>query len=327
MSEFFQEIRSRFGMKGVVAFCALVVLIVVAAYQYFMAPRAFRVTEESGVPGSDRVESKVVTGGFYGRDMAVTESLMPPIPGGPPAATPTLPKTDRKIIKNGSLDLLVARAEEAIRQISAAADRYEGFTDASNVYEVSEGVKAGWVTIRVPTAHFQKVFDEIKMLAIKVRNENTNAQDVTAQFVDLEAQLKNYKAEEVQYQEIMKRAVKIEDVLSVASRLADVRGRIESVQGQINYLSRQIEMSAITVSLTSEAEVEVFGIIWRPLTVLKQAVKSSLTNLTRFADWLIAALFNLPVLILKLVLFAAVLAVVWKILKRIKKKFFGGGVV
>ncbi|MFA6552542.1 MAG: DUF4349 domain-containing protein, partial [Candidatus Paceibacterota bacterium] len=112
---------------------------------------------------------------------------------------------------------------------------------------------------------------------------------------------------------IMSRAVKIQDVLDVSSRLADVRGRIERTQGQMNYLSRQVAMSTITVSLTSQAEVEVFGIVWRPLTVLKQAAQNLIADLAGFVDYLVYLLFKLPILILRLALFVFILWAIWKL--------------
>jgi len=335
MSELIQKLKDRFGVAKL-AVGGFVILIVVAVFvEYFaggMGGDHYRVDlmearEESMVAptmSGGGFSGKIVLRGAYDGDMA-QNTIVIPSPGpwpGAPASTPVVPIVDRKIIKNGSLDLLVKQAESATRSISAIAARLDGFTDASNVYEVSDGIKAASVTIRVPADNFNKAFDEIKKLAVKVRYENTSAQDVTAIFTDLDAQLKNYRAEEEQYQEIMKRAVKIEDVLNVASRLADVRGRIERLQGELNLLSRQISMSTISVSLTSEAEVEVFGIVWRPLTVLKQAAKNALSDLAGFVDYLIAGIVRLPVFLLKLAVFVGIIFVLWQIVVRLSVRYF-----
>lgn len=247
-------------------------------------------------------------------------SPMPPIYD-TPASSATVP-ADKKIIRNGSLNLLVKGAETASSEISKIAEANDGFVENSNIYEVSEGVKSGSISIRVPSKNFNTVMEAIKAIAVKVTNENVSSNDVTAQYVDLEAQVKNYRAEEKQYQEIMARAVKIEDILNVASRLADVRGRIERTEGQLNYLSRQVDMSTINVSLTAEPEVKVFGIVWRPLTVLKQAFKSMLTELTGFIDWLIRFIFMIPVYILRIAVIAIVICVLWKIILIVKRKMF-----
>ena len=318
-----EKFKSQYGTKGFFGGLVVLALILAAAFSYFGGPTYM--PRQSGISeGGGALGVMPSYPGTYDKGMATRESMFPPLPPEPgaPPSTPQVPTVDRKVIQNGSLDLLVRKAEEAISAIGGIADKHKGFVEGSNVYEVSEGVKSGTVTIRVPSTDFSAAMSEIKQLAVKVQSENTNSQDVTAQFVDLEAQLKNYKAEEEQYRQIMARAVKIEDVLNVASRLAEVRGRIEQTQGQLNYLSRQIDMSTISVSLTSEAEVQVFGIIWRPLTVVKQAFKALLTDLTRFADSAIFFAFGLPILAIKVLIFVLVLWILWKIFVWSKKKFF-----
>jgi hypothetical protein len=159
--------------------------------------------------------------------------------------------------------------------------------------------------------------EAFKKVAVKVSNESVSSNDVTAQYVDLEAEVKNYKAEEIQYREIMSKAVKIEDVLNVSAKLAEVRGKIDRTQAQINYLSRQVEMSTISLSLTGESEVKIFGIVWRPFTVLKQSIRNLFADLANLADWIIGFIFRLPVLIIKLVLFVLVIFVAIKVFKKI----------
>lgn len=237
------------------------------------------------------------------------------------SSTPNLP-FDKKVIKNGSLDLIVKKTETAIAQIESIAKTFEGFVENANVYEVSDGNKSGSMTIRVPSKNFSDALSSIKSVAIKVGSESVSSSDVTAQYVDLEAEIKNYKAEEKQYREIMEKAVKIEDVLNVAGRLAEVRGKIDRAEAQLNYLGRQVDMSTINISLTGEAEVKVFGIVWRPLTVLKQSVKGMFSDLTSFVDWLIGFIFRLPILVLKLAFWVLVAFVVVKVFKKVIRYFF-----
>lgn len=230
--------------------------------------------------------------------------------------------TQRKVIKNASLSLLVKEVEETAQSIKNIADSLEGFIASSQVYEVSEGVKSGTITIRVPADRFDKALIEVKKLAVKVEREDISASDVTEQFVDLEAQLRNLRAEEEQYLKIMDKATTVEDTLSVAQRLYDVRRRIEHIQGQLQYLAHQVDMSTITVHLISEADIEVFGIRWRPLFVVKQAFRSMLEGLTRYVDAIIRFVFALPVILLWLITIGLVVIAGWKVLRWIRRKFF-----
>lgn len=229
--------------------------------------------------------------------------------------------TERKIVKNGSLEILIKQAEETAQKIKEIAQRLKGFVSQSNIYEVSQGNKAGYVTIRIPVKSFDLAMEEIKNLAIKVENENIDAQDVTEEFIDLEARLNNLQAEEKQYLEIMKRAVTIEDILNVTSRLSNVRNNIERIEGQLKYLTDRVDLATISVQLTSEADVEVFGIKWRPLFVLKESFRRMLASLTGYIDTLIAFIFLLPSIILWIATISLILFIGYKIVNWIWRRF------
>lgn len=253
---------------------------------------------------------------FPGQKQAWTPEIQPTS-----SPVPENNLTQRKVVKNASLDLLVKKAEDAARGIEKAAQDLGGFVSSSDIYEVSEGTKGGTVTIRVPSDKLGSALEAIRQLAIKVQRESINSQDVTEQYIDLESRLKNAQAEEAQYLQIMKQSKDVKDTLEVASRLADVRLRIEQIQGQLKYLSQQVDLSSLSVSLTEEADVQVFGLRWRPLFVIKQQLRQALSGLTNYADSVIAFVFNLPVLALWLASYGLLTWIGWKVLLGIKKRF------
>ncbi len=236
---------------------------------------------------------------------------------------------DRKVIRTGSLNLLVEKAEDAVDQVKSIVAGKGGFVQSANIYEsdyyvqkASTKVKRAEITVRVPDKSFDQAMKEFKDLAIKVENEMVNASDVTDQVVDIEARLKNLRAEESQYQSIMAKAQKVEDILNVAGRLSDVRGRIESLQAQLENINKQVSMSTITLSLRSEADLDIISKSWRPLTVAKEAFQNLLSALTDFVDSLIKLLISLPIYLLKLVEWIIGLWIIWRIFKWIKNKLF-----
>ena len=229
--------------------------------------------------------------------------------------------SERKVVKNGSLQLLVKSADQTAKEMQALAQSLGGFVSEVNIYEVSAGTKTGAVTIRVPADNFSQAFEEIKKIAIKVERENISAQDITEQYVDLEAQLVNLQAQEQQYLEIMKKFEKIEDILNVASRLGEVRGFIEQIQGQLKYLSQQADMASISASLTEEADVEIFGIRWRPLIIIKQSLREMLAGLQGYVDSMIGFIFRLPIILLWLATLGLVIFIGWKIARWFWQKF------
>jgi hypothetical protein len=331
MKEFINKVKDFFhwvSEKGVRVFVSILVLVFVVLPVIILVTIFALVNKPSiGIPYA--VDSYSNVGGVSGSwktvsfDDAVSKEAVfaPSVVIGQNASSPVLP-FDKKIIKNGSLSLVVKNTEKSLGEIESIARNFEGFIENSNIYEISDGEKTGSVSLRVPSKNFSETLNALKKIAIKVSNETVSSNDVTAQYVDLEAEINNYKAEEKQYREIMARAVKIEDVLNVASRLADVRGKIDRAEAQLNYLARQVDMSTINVSLTGEAEVKVFGIVWRPLTIIKQSIKAMFADLAGFVDWLIRFLFNLPILVLKLAFGVLIIFVVVKVFKKLIKYFW-----
>ena len=100
-----------------------------------------------------------------------------------------------------------------------------------------------------PFRQIRETLDEIRKTANRVVVETVKGQDVTEEFVDIEAQLKAKKALEEQFMSIMKRANSVDDALSVQSQLAEVRGEIERIEGRKRFLENQSSLSTIKIRL------------------------------------------------------------------------------
>ncbi len=244
---------------------------------------------------------------------------------------------DRQVIKNGSLSLIVKDIDTARISIETEVDKLDGFISHANFYEnthrpydnqyreVRESVyRSGSLTIRVPADSFDQAMQSFKGFALKVQNENASGNDVTEQYSDLQARITNKEAEEEQYLSLLSRASKIEDILKVTQYLNQTRGEIERMQGQLNRLSNQITLSTITVSLTAEEDIEVFGIVWSPLQEIKAGFQSFLQDMVNIINSLIGFIFALPGIILSLagyiILAVVVFMIFFKIGKKIKQK-------
>ncbi|MFA6183565.1 MAG: DUF4349 domain-containing protein [Parcubacteria group bacterium] len=195
--------------------------------------------------------------------------------------------SDKKIIKNGDLNLRVGSVDWATDKISDIAKEKGGEVFSTNFYEVIKGQKNGFVTIKVPIAKFEETVKDIKKIATQVISESTTGQDVTEQYTDLQAQLKNKKAEEESFVKILGTAGKIDDVLSATREVARVRGEIERLEGRIRFMDSQTDMSTITINLTEDVTVIPVNDGWRPWQVMKQSFKELLSNIQDFADGII----------------------------------------
>lgn len=230
---------------------------------------------------------------------------IPPTPGG------DAPAGVSKIIKNADLTLLVEDIDDAAQLIERVRVQYGGQAgNASFGHYVSS--RTGDITIWVPSDNFDKALRDIKNGALSVTNERVTVSDVSAQFVDLEARLKNMRATEAQYLEIMKRSGSIPDILSVTRELSQTRQTIEQLQGQLNYLSRQVALSSIHATLTEEVAPTLSKDEWRPLAVIKAASRETLRDLTRFVDTLLVLLVKLPLLLLQLAFWGGILYGLWR---------------
>ena len=189
---------------------------------------------------------------------------------------------DRLVIKNASLSLVVKDPTEASAAIQALAEGLGGFVVSSNVYQASVDAAGNKLmqanlSIRVPADRLTEALTQIKRLAVsgEAESENITGEDVTAQYTDLESQLRNLEAAEAQLQTILEEAKRTEDVLNVFNQLTSIRGQIEQVRGQMKYYSEAAAMSLINISLMPDAlsqPIEVGG--WKAEGVAKEAIEA-----------------------------------------------------
>jgi hypothetical protein len=208
-------------------------------------------------------------------------------------------ETERRIVRTGYLTLEVKDITNSIAEISNLARQLDGYVVSSNK-QGGEDTVTGRISIRVPVERFDEALGKLKKLAVDVPSESTEGRDVTEEYSDLKAQLRNLEATEAQYLELLKKADKVEDILKVQRELSNVRGQIERVKGRIQYLERTSDMALIEVTLQQTKPLGETG--WSALKTLKSAA-SGLVIFGKFlVDMLIwIALFSpiwVPVVVL-----------------------------
>lgn len=262
----------------------------------------------------DAAEESVMSAPGYGGSerMAMMDEAEQPVAKSD-GSTAIPEGTERKVIQEADLDLLVNSVSEAVEKVTSAAEESDGFVSSSGIRKRDDGTSYGSMTARVPADKFSSTLQTIKDIATVVNVEKVSGLDVTEEFVDLEARIGNLRSEESQYQEIMKQAVKIEDILKVTKELNRVRGSIELLEGRKKFLTDQTDMSTITVSLDEEVSTLPSKDVWRPLAVLKTAFSSmvrTLQVLVNILIWLV--IFGIPI--------GIIVWIVVKIVKRFIKK-------
>ena len=157
--------------------------------------------------------------------------------------------TQRMIIRIGNIRMVVDDIAITLEEITGMAEDAGGYVVTSNIWKEEERY-VGIISIRVPTELFDSTMRALRGLAVEVVAEETSSQDVTEEYIDLEAKLRNLEATEEQLLLIMQQAVEVEDILEVQRELTNIRDEIERTIGRMQYLEQTSETSFISVQLT-----------------------------------------------------------------------------
>ncbi|MEO8033289.1 MAG: DUF4349 domain-containing protein [Acidobacteriota bacterium] len=254
-------------------------------------------------------------------DTAVASSQGAPAPAGSTASStsramsPSKPApSPRMIVRTATLSLIVTDAAEAMRALSRQAAQLGGYVTESKQWRENDQLR-GSVTMRVPSERFDDMTATVKKSAVRVQSESVSGEDVTQEFSDLGARLRNAEAAEIELRELLtsvrQRTQKAADVLEVYEKLHELRGEIEQIKGRMQYLGQVTAMSTLTVELIPDVLAQpVVEPGWRPSAIARRAVRALVASLQWLAEaaiWL--SIYLLPVaFILALFVF-----VVWRI--------------
>jgi hypothetical protein len=161
---------------------------------------------------------------------------------------------DRKIIRNANVSLETDDPKKAMQRIASVAESRGGFVVTSEARQEA-GVDGGkaqetiTMDVRVPAAQFDAAMNDIRATASRVISEKITGQDVTEEYIDLDARLRTQKALESQLLNIMKNANGVTDAMSVERELANVRTEIEKIEGRKRFLDNQTSLSTISVTI------------------------------------------------------------------------------
>ncbi len=232
---------------------------------------------------------------------------------------------ERMIIRTADLSLVVEDVEDGLGEIKAIVKRLKGYVADSNTWYQAEQLRAN-LTLRVPAESLDEALEQIKAVALKVQSEKMAGQDVTEEYTDLEAQLRNLEATEKELRELLKtvreRTGKAEEILAVHQRLTEIRGQIERLKGRMQYLERSAALATITLDLSPAEQSRPFiEADWQPLSTLRNAIRALIRAIQFIVDvfiWIV--IFVLPVLAVLLALPAFIVWLVWRWRRRKKRE-------
>ncbi len=166
-------------------------------------------------------------------------------------STEEAPALDRKLIKRGTVayesgDILMAE-----KQIKRAVSKHNAYIASEDKYKSSGKIRLS-LEIRIPASRFDVFLEDATNGVNDFDKKEINVEDVTEQFLDLEARIKAKKRVESRYLDLLEKAKTIKEILEVESQLETLRSEIESMEGRMKYMSSQIAFSTLHLDVYQE---------------------------------------------------------------------------
>lgn len=208
-----------------------------------------------------------------------------------PTSIPGTNAVARKVISAATLEIRVKSSAGAADELSGLAVAMGGFVQSSSTATTENGGHSATLIMRVPADKFQG-FITAAGQAGKILRKEVSGQDVTEEYVDLQARLRNWENQERQLNLIMSRARTVGEVLAVQDKLGTVRETIEQIQGKIKYYDYNVTLATVTVSLFEGGRPASTPWIIEQLAVLGRtlygSIRSLLQVLLALVPWVLA---------------------------------------
>jgi len=193
--------------------------------------------------------------------------------------------TNRIVTKTSDISLLVKDVRSTGDQIISYAKNNGGFMVFASYNRPTESPFAT-ITVRVPTNKLDEALAFIRSLSIKATSENLVGTDVTEDYIDIEGRLATLKKTQARFEEILDKAISVQDILTVTRELISLQDQIDVLIGQKESIENNAKLTKITVYLSTDELALPYGPdkAFRPNVVFKLAVRSLLSTLRSGAE-------------------------------------------
>lgn len=193
-------------------------------------------------------------------------------------APPT--RIEPKIIKQGNLRFETNDLENTYNQIQSAVKKYNATIQNDTEGKDYESLFRN-ITVRVPSQNFDVFLADISKGVGYFERKEISSQDVTEEYIDIEARLKTKKVLEARYLELLKKANKVSEMLEIETQLSEIREEIEAKEGQLKYMQQRVSMSTVTIEFYKRV-AEKSGITVSYGTKIWNAIKSGFNGISSF---------------------------------------------
>lgn len=268
--------------------------------------------------------STVVDGGLIQDKMSAEIMAPPPPPPGAPASKgiargdtgiPTV--NGPMIIRTAQLALITKDFDNVRSAIEALLKRHHGYVGDLKVGGSTGSGRTLTATLRVPADQLDSSLAEMKTLG-RVESESQSGEDVTSQFVDLQARLANSRNTEQRLKDLLRqRTGELSDVLEVEQEVARVRGEIEQMEAERKNMSNQVSFATLNATITEDYKAQLQVVPPSTSTRLSNAAVEGYKSMVEGVMSL--ALFfleNGPTLLLWIAILFLPARLVWKRVRR-----------
>lgn len=211
----------------------------------------------------------------------------------------------RMIVQTATLRLIVKDVPGALEAVKKLVAAQNGYIATSRSWK-ENGQPSSEVTLRVPSEKLEPTLAQLRALALDVDSDSLSGEDVTEEYIDLQASLRNEQAYERELLELLtetrRKTGNADDLLAVYNRVNEVRGRIEKMQGRIQYLEKTSAMATINLELIPSSLAEPISVAgWHPTGTVRTATRVLLRALQVLVDIVIVlAIVALPIALIVL---------------------------
>lgn len=161
--------------------------------------------------------------------------------------------TAKKIIKEGEISFETGNLKNTRKALVDTLQRLGGYIDEEKQDNSSYQQRKNYtLIIRIPVQNFEHYLSAVSSAADRIESKSIRVKDVTTEFIDITTRLNNKKLLENRYKELLQKSAKMADILEVENKLNEIRTDIETTQGQLNYLNKQIAYSSLNVTFFTE---------------------------------------------------------------------------
>jgi hypothetical protein len=163
---------------------------------------------------------------------------------------------NRKLIRNATVELEIVGFDAAVEKITAFANEEHGYVATSSSEKQENGKLSGEVVVKVLPENLDRFLQKLRGLG-ELKNQTLGTEDVTKNYFDTDARLKNARVMEQRLIEMLKtKTGKVPDLLQVEKELGRVREEIEKMQGELKFWDSQVQFATVTITL-AEKDMEV----------------------------------------------------------------------